>query len=371
MDIKSLINNLNFDEKLKMITNKIIVGERLNKEDGLLLYNTDLGILALMANYIRKKINGDYTYFNKNIHLEPTNICVYNCKFCSYSRKNNEEGSWEYTPEQMVEIISKYIDSDITEIHIVGGVHPFKDIHYYAGLIKSIKKIIPRIHIKAFTAVEIDYMIKKGGISLNEGLQILKDAGLDSIPGGGAEIFNEEIRKQICHEKSSSDLWLKVHEAAHKLNIPSNATMLYGHIEKFEDRIDHLSKLRDLQDKTKGFNAFIPLKYKSQNNSLKHIGEVNYVEDLRNYAVSRLFLDNIPHIKAYWPMIGKDMAQLSLSYGVDDIDGTIDDTTKIYSMAGANETKPSMNTNDMIKLIKDVNLVPIERNSIYEIINKY
>ncbi len=371
MDIRGLFGNWGLDKKISGIIDKIAEGHRISVEEGIFLYRTDLGVLAVLANSIRERLHGNYTFFNKNIHLEPTNICIYSCKFCSYSRKQGEDGVWEYGFDDMLDSVGKYKDSDITEIHIVGGVHPHKDIFYYSKLLSAIKNIIPGIHIKAFTAVELDYMIKKAGMSLSEGLEFLKNNGLDSIPGGGAEIFNEDIRKQICHEKSNSKLWLEVHENAHKSGIPSNATMLYGHIESFEDRINHLDKLRRLQDKTGGFNAFIPLKYKSNNNRLAHIGEVNHVEDLRNYAVSRIFLDNIPHIKAYWPMTGKDIAQLSLSFGVDDIDGTIDDTTKIYSMAGAKDTKPAMTTSEMVMMIKEVNRVPVERNSIYDIVHVF
>ncbi len=368
MDIKSITDKISLPDNLNLIVNKIINSERITKEEGLVLYNSELGILGMLANYVREQKHGQNTFFNKNIHIEPTNICVYNCTFCSYSRKQNEKGAWEHSPEEIIEIVKKYINTDITEIHIVGGVHPHRDIYFYADIIKQIKQIMPNIHIKAFTAVELDFMIKKAGLNIPDGLQILKDSGLNSIPGGGAEIFNEDIRKQICHEKSSSDLWLNIHETAHKIGIPSNATMLYGHIETYNDRIEHLSRLRDLQDKTNGFNAFIPLKYKSMNNKLKHIGEVNYIEDLKTYAVSRIFLDNIPHIKSYWPMTGKDMAQLSLSFGVDDVDGTIDDTTKIYSMAGAKDQKPTMSSKEMIELIKNANRIPVERNSVYDII---
>jgi aminodeoxyfutalosine synthase len=238
-------------------------------------------------------------------------------------------------------------------------------------MIAEIKKIRPDLHVKAFTAVELEYMIKKAKVSLEEGLKTLKEYGLDSIPGGGAEIFHEEIRKQVCDEKASTNMWLEIHEAAHKQGIPSNATILYGHIENYFHRIDHLSRLRNLQDKTGGFNTFIPLKFRKENNTLSHIGEVSQIEDLRNFAVSRIFLDNFPHIKAYWPMLGKQLAQLSLSFGVDDIDGTIDDSTKIYSMAGATDKNPKMSTEELVNLIKQVNRIPIERDTLYNIIKNY
>ena len=235
-------------------------------------------------------------------------------------------------------------------------------------MLQKIKEIRPDIHIKAFTAVELEYMIKKAKLPLEEGLLKLKEYGLDSIPGGGAEIFHPEVRHKVCDEKATSGMWLTIHETAHKIGLPSNATILYGHIENYSHRIDHLSKLRALQDKTGGFNTFIPLKYRKENNSLSHIGEVSSIEDLKNFAVSRIYLDNFPHIKAYWPMIGKQLSQLSLSFGVDDIDGTIDDTTKIYSMAGAEDKNPKMSSQDIIFLIKQAHRIPAERDTLYNII---
>jgi aminodeoxyfutalosine synthase len=296
---------------------------------------------------------------------------VYNCKFCSYHRKFGEEGSWEYSIDDILKKVEPYKNSDITEIHIVGGVHPHRDLDYYGSMIKQIKSILPQVHIKAFTAVELDFMIKKSSLSLTEGLTKLKKYGLGSIPGGGAEIFNTEIRKKVCHEKSTSEQWLTIHETAHKVGLASNATMLYGHIETHMHRIEHLDKLRELQDKTGGFNTFIPLKYRKQNNSLSYIGEVNTLEDLKNFAVSRIYLDNFNHIKAYWPMLGKDVSQITLSFGVDDIDGTIDDSTKIYSMAGAEDKKPTMTTTEIIDLIKNAGKKPVERDTLYNIIREY
>ena len=359
-----------FSPEIINIANKIINKQRITPDEGLELYNAELGELGILADIVRKQKNADNVYYNKNIHLEPTNVCIYDCKFCSYHRKKNEEGSWENSIDELLDKVRSIKNTDITEVHIVGGVHPDRDLNYYAMLISEIKKIAPNIHIKAFTAVELDFMIRKAKMSLSEGLAKLKDSGLDSIPGGGAEIFNSEIRREICHEKSSSNMWLTIHENAHNLQIPSNATMLYGHIETYKHRIEHMSILRDLQDKTSGFNAFIPLKYRKTNNRLSYLGEVNTLEDLKNFAVSRVFLDNFDHIKAYWPMIGKDVAQLALSFGVDDIDGTINDTTKIYSMAGGNK-KPTMSEDDIIKLISQVGRKAVERDSCYNILNKY
>jgi aminodeoxyfutalosine synthase len=354
------------DGGMATIARKVRNGERISTEEAVKLYEeATLGTLGILAEYGRQRLNENKVYFNRNFHLEPTNICMYNCLFCSYSRKENEEGSWELTREDVVERINRYKEVPITEIHIVGGVHPSRDIHYYADLLGLIKSLRPDLHVKAFTAVELDYMIRKAGMSLSEGLVLLKESGLDSIPGGGAEIFDEGIRNKVCGTKTSSERWLQVHHEAHKLGIPSNATMLYGHYEEYGHRVDHMNRLRKLQDQTGGFNAFIPLKYRSANNALQSLGEVSTTEDLRNYAVARIFLDNIPHLKAYWPMIGKEVASLSLSFGVDDLDGTIDDSTKIYSMAGAEEQSPSMTTAGLVDLIRNSGRVPVERDSIY------
>jgi aminodeoxyfutalosine synthase len=352
--------------QMQEIAEKVISGTRISEEEGLYLFmRGELGVLGILANHIREKKNQNYTFFNRNFHFEPTNICIYNCKFCSYKRKINEPGAWEYSSEDLLEKLKLYDDRPLTEVHIVGGVHPHRDLHYYGEMIRKVKTHRPEIHVKAFTAIELDFMIRKAGMSLEDGLLKLKEYGLDSIPGGGAEIFNEKIREKVCFEKSSSDLWLNIHESAHNLGIPSNATILYGHIEGYEDRIDHLKRLRNLQDKTSGFNVFIPLKYKSENNLLSDLGEVSTLEDLRNFAVSRIFLDNFPHIKAYWPMIGKDIAQLALSFGVDDIDGTIDDSTKIYSMAGSEDKSPKLSSEQLVKIIKKAGRIPVERDTLY------
>ena len=244
-------------------------------------------------------------------------------------------------------------------------------LDYFANLIKKIKELRPDIHVKAFTAVELHYMCKKAKVTYEEGLRILKEHGQGSLPGGGAEIFHPDIRQQICEDKCTADEWLAIHETAHKLGMPSNATILYGHIESYAHRIDHMERLRQLQDKTGGFNTFIPLKYRNQGNQMSHVPEVSVVEDLRNYAISRIYMDNFAHLKAYWPMIGRQIAQLSLAYGVDDIDGTIDDTTKIYSMAGAEEQNPALTTRQLTELIKQVGRRPIERDTVYNVIQDY
>ncbi len=356
-------------EPLKQIAQKVFSGERISPEEGVILYReAEISFLALLADHVRRKINGKYTYFNRNVHIEPTNICVYNCRFCSYSHHQSKE-SWELSVDEMVKTVMD-LGEEITEVHIVGAVHPGRDIHYYAGLLKRVREARPSVHIKAFTAIEIEYMAKKAGLSLEEGLIVLKEAGLDSIPGGGAEIFDEQVRKVICGQKSTSQAWLDVHEAAHRLGIPSNATILYGHIEEYRHRIDHLERLRQLQDRTHGFNAFIPLKFRNKNNELSWIEEVSLMEDMRNYAVSRIYLDNIPHLKAYWPMIGKQMAAMSLSFGVDDLDGTINDSTKIYSLAGADDQNPAFTSGQIRELILNSGLIPAERDSVYNILTE-
>jgi aminodeoxyfutalosine synthase len=358
------------DPDLEKIADKITGNRRISPEDGLLLYEkAGLPLLGILAGMVRREKNGLFVFYNRNFHIEPTNRCIYNCRFCSYHKGAGDPGSWDYSIDQMLDIVKNFDNKEVTEVHIVGGVHPDHDLHYYGTLIKRIKEHRPALHIKAFSAIELDYMIRSAGYSLADGLKILRDYGLDSIPGGGAEIFDEEVRKVICGDKSSSDLWLKIHETAHLSGIPSNATMLYGHIEKYHHRIDHLERLRTLQDNTGGFNAFIPLKYKRNNNKMSDIGEVNILEDLRNYAVSRIYLDNFAHIKAYWPMAGKETAQLSLSFGADDMDGTIDDTTKIYSMAGSKEANPAMSAEEICNLIREAGFIPAERDSLYNIIN--
>jgi aminodeoxyfutalosine synthase len=355
------------DKELRLIADKISGNIRITPEDGLLLYQrAGLDSLGLLAGIVRRRLNGNKAYYNRNFHIEPTNKCIYNCRFCSYHKNEGDPESWEYSHDEMLDIVKRFDDKVVTEVHIVGGVHPAYDLHYWGRLIRKIKEYRPALHVKAFSAVELDYMISRAGVSIEEGLKLLKGYGLDSIPGGGAEIFDEKLRKMICDEKASSDLWLTIHETAHRLGISSNATMLYGHIETYIHRIDHMERLRTLQDQTGGFNAFIPLKYKKSNNSMSYLGEVNIIEDLKNYAVSRIYLDNFPHIKAYWPMTGKESARLSLSFGADDMDGTIDDTTRIYSMAGSEEDKPAMSSGEICRLISEAGFEPVERDSLYK-----
>jgi len=372
-DSGSLLKTDSVPKDLQNIAKKILNTERISDEEGLILFEKgSLSFLGSLANNIRERLHGDKTYFNRNFHIEPTNVCVFSCNFCSYSRlyARRDEG-WELSADDMLNMVKKYDGKPITEVHIVGGVHPKLNLEFFADVLRRIKKHRPELHIKGFTAVELDYMFRKAKMSDQEGLKYLHDAGLDSLPGGGAEIFDSQIREKICADKVDTEGWLGIHEAAHNLGLHSNATILYGHIENYGHRIDHMRRLRDLQDKTHGFNTFIPLKFRNKDNDMSHIPESSVVEDMKMYAVARIYLDNFSHLKAYWPMLGRQNAQLSLSFGVNDIDGTIDDTTKIYSMAGAEEQNPSMTTAELVALIKQVRRKPIERDTLYNEIRDY
>jgi aminodeoxyfutalosine synthase len=361
------------DSRLQQIGNKVIHNERLSFDEGVYLFEkASLPYVGSLANWKRESLHGDKTYFNKNFHIEPTNVCVFSCKFCSYSKlyAHKEEG-WELTIDQMLDIVKSYDGKPVTEVHIVGGVHPKLTLTFFLELMRAIKAHRPSLHIKAFTPVELEYMFRKANVTTKEGMRLAHEAGLDSLPGGGAEIFHPEIREQICADKATADQWLEIHQTAHELGMHSNATLLYGHIEKYEHRIDHMERLRQLQDKTKGFNTFIPLKFRNEGNDMSHVPESTMANDLKMYSISRLYLDNFPHVKAYWPMLGRDTAQLTLSYGVNDIDGTIDDTTKIYSMAGSEEQNPAMTTEQLVGLIKQVKRQPIERGTLYDVIKDY
>ena len=371
--VQMLLQQANLDAELKRIAEKILQQERITPDEGLILFEKgDIGLLGALANHVRERMHGDKTYFNRNFHIEPTNVCIFTCHFCSYSRlyKNREDG-WELSIDQMMDIVKKYDNQPVTEVHIVGGVHPKMQLDFFVELIKQIKAHRPDLHIKGFTAVELDYMFRKAKVSVDEGMRILNEAGLQSMPGGGAEIFAPEVRAKICHDKVDADGWLAIHKAAHLRGMHTNATMLYGHVESFADRIDHMERLRSLQDETGGFNTFIPLKFRNKGNDMSDIAESSIVEDLRLYAIARLYMDNFPHLKAYWPMLGRNTAQLTLSFGVNDLDGTIDDTTKIYSMAGSEEQNPSMNTAQLAMLIKQAGRRPVERDTVYNEIKDY
>lgn len=369
----SMLADAPIPHSLQPIAEKVLNGERISDADCLLLFKEgSLGLVGRLANHIKEKKHGDKVFFNRNFHIEPTNVCVFSCAFCSYSRlyAKREEG-WEMTIQQMVDQVKKYDGQPVTEVHIVGGVHPKMDLAFFAELLSAIKAHRSDIHIKAFTAVEYDYMFRKAKVSVEDGLKRLMAAGLDSIPGGGAEIFHPEIREQICADKVDAAGWLNIHETAHCLGLHSNATMLYGHIEKYEHRIDHMRRLRELQDRTGKFQTFIPLKFRNKDNDMSQVAESTYVEDMRLYAIARIYLDNFPHLKAYWPMLGRAQAQLSLSFGVDDMDGTIDDTTKIYSMAGSEEQSPTLTTDELVHLIRQVRRTPVERDTLYNEIKVY
>src|SRR4051812_4417447 len=342
------------NKPLREIAGKILSGERITADDGLLLFEQgSLSFLGALANYVREKLHGDKTYFNRNFHIEPTNVCVFSCAFCSYSRlyAHREEG-WELSMQQMLEIVKSYDGKPVTEVHIVGGVHPKLNMKFFIDVMRQIKAHRPDLHIKGYTAVELDYMFRKAKASIPEGMRLLHEAGLDSMPGGGAEIFHPEIREQICADKVDAEGWLAIHRAAHELGMHTNATMLYGHIEKPFHRIDHMERLRQLQDETGGFNTFIPLKFRNRNNDMSHVPESTITDDMKLYAIARLYMDNFPHLKAYWPMLGRQNAQLTLSFGVNDLDGTIDDTTRIYSMAGSEEQSPALSTTQLVTMIK-------------------
>ncbi len=372
LPVEQLIKNEK-DSLLRAIGSKIVAGERIKEDEGLALFEKGgLPYLGSLANFVREARHGNITYFNRNFHIEPTNVCVFSCKFCSYSRlyAHRDEG-WELTMEDMLNIVKQYDGKPVTEVHIVGGVHPRMNLEFFAELLRKIRAHRPDLHIKGFTAVELDYMFRKAKMTVEQGMQYLKDAGLDSLPGGGAEIFDPEVRKQIAADKVDAAGWLHIHAAAHRLGMSTNATMLYGHIEQYHHRIDHMEQLRALQDETHGFNTFIPLKFRNKDNEMSHVPEVSIAEDMKMYAVARLYLDNFSHLKAYWPMLGRQNAQLTLAFGVNDIDGTIDDSTKIYSMAGSEEQAPVMSTEQMVTLIRQVKRRPVERDTLYNEIAVY
>ncbi len=373
LNLSQVFNQSNLDKQLLHIAEKVQNGERLTDEEGVLLFEKgELGYLGALANFVSEKLHQGKVYFNRNFHIEPTNVCVFTCNFCSYSRlyAHKDEG-WELTMEQMLDIVRKYDGQPVTEVHIVGGVHPKMNLDFFCELLSKIRTHRPDLHLKGFTAVELEYMFRKAKLTTEQGMQKMKDAGLQSLPGGGAEIFHPDVRNIICADKVDGTGWLHIHETAHNLGMHSNATMLYGHIEKYDHRIDHMSRLRQLQDKTGGFNCFIPLKFRNKDNDMSNIAETTIIEDLRLYAIARIFMDNFRNLKAYWPMLGRQTAQLTLSFGVNDLDGTIDDTTKIYSMAGSEEQNPSLSTEELCDMILAVGRRPVERGTLYNEIKEY
>ncbi|MBQ8366956.1 MAG: CofH family radical SAM protein [Alistipes sp.] len=344
--------------------------ERITCDDALVLWReAPLWLLGELATERKRRTSGESVYYNRNVHLEPTNICLFNCEFCSFRRREGDNDAWYLSLDEVEACAAEHKGTDITEVHIVGGVHPKHDLGTYCAMIRAVKRQLPHVTVKAYTAVEIFYMIRHEGISVVEGLRRLKEAGMECIPGGGAEIFDAELRAKICPEKCSAEEWLAVHRAAHNMDIATNCTMLYGHIESIEQRIDHLDRLRKLQDEAPGFDAFIPLKYHSRGNRLAEAGECSTEEDMRTIAISRIFLDNIPHIKAYWVSYGKATTEMALAFGADDIDGTIGDTTKIYSMAGGIE-RPTMSVAELEAMVTAAGFRPVERDSHYNAVER-
>jgi aminodeoxyfutalosine synthase len=361
--MKSFVQQAGLGEILE----KVEAGERLNLQDGLALYNSkEILALGYMANLVRNRMNGDKAYFIYNQHINYSNICTNLCKFCAFGKDKSSDLAYEMDLAQVKEKVRARLDEPITEIHMVGGIHPDLPFDYYLELLRGIKEIRPDVHIQAFTCVEIAHLAGLAGKSVAETLDILRDAGLGSIPGGGAEVFSPRIRTITCEKKLSGDQWLEVAKIAHRQGLHTNATMLYGHIETMEERLEHLDALRRAQDETKGFLAFIPLSFHPKNTEMSTLSRTTGIDDLKNIAVARLFLDNFPHIKAYWVMIGPKMAQIALSFGADDMDGTVKEEV-ITHMAGA-DTDQAIGSNTLVRLIKEAGRVPVERDTLYNVI---
>lgn len=355
---------LSGDPVLCAISDKVMNGVRLTAEDGLFLdEKADLQTLGQLANVVRERRNGNLAYYNTNIHLNPTNVCVYRCRFCAFRADLKDEKAYTFTDEMLRERVLEGRAGGATEIHVVGGLHHKKKFDWYVNVVRVIHETCPEIHIKAWTPVEISWFSFISKLSIRQVLEEMMDAGLGSMPGGGAEIFDPEVRRQICEHKADSQVWFDVHRTAHELGLRSNATMLYGHIEKASHRIDHLLQLRALQDETGGFQTFIPLAFHPENTELAHIEKPDALVDLRMIALSRLMLDNFDHIKAYWIMLGQQTAQLALSYGADDIDGTVVHEL-IYHDAGAN-TPEGMTVDQIHQLIREAGREPMERDTLY------
>jgi aminodeoxyfutalosine synthase len=349
------------------ILEKVEAGERLSLDDGLTLYTTkEILALGYMANLVRNRMNGDKAYFIYNQHINYSNICTNLCKFCAFGRDKSSELAYEMDLAEVKEKVRARLDEPITEIHMVGGLHPDLPFEYYLELLRGIKEVRPDVHIQAFTCVEIAHLAGLAGKSVDETLEILKDAGLGSIPGGGAEVFAPRIRKLTCERKLPGDQWLEVAKTAHRHGLHTNATMLYGHIETMEERVEHLAALRAAQDETHGFLAFIPLAFHPQNTEMSSLSRTTGIDDLKSIAVARLFLDNFPHIKAYWVMIGPKLAQVALSFGADDMDGTVKEEV-ITHMAGA-DTDQAIGSTTLVRLIKEAGRVPVERDTLYNVI---
>lgn len=352
------------DARLEPIAAKVLAGDRLNFDDGLALYRSpDVLAVGWLANYVREKMHGDVAYFNVNRHINPTNVCVAACRLCAFGRKKGAEGSYTMALEQAWETAASGYSEAVTEFHIVGGLHPDLPLEYFLDLVRGLKERFPQVHIKAFTMVEIAFLARRAKLTIPETLKKLKVAGVDSMPGGGAEIFADRVRHIICDHKIDGDEWLETARMVHEAGLKSNATMLYGHIENDEDRVDHLLKLRAVQDDTHGFQTFIPLAFHPDHTPLAHLPKTTGLTDIRQIAVSRLLLDNFPHIKAYWQMMTAKIAQIALRFGADDIDGTVIEE-KIYHDAGAT-TPQGMRRQELMRLITAAGRVPVERDTLY------
>jgi aminodeoxyfutalosine synthase len=361
-----VIDPSTFPAPLRDLATKVRDGVRLDAADALLCFSTPHILhLGRLADTVRRRLNGNVTYFNVNRHINPTNICVYtyNCKFCSFAALPGESHAWQMSHDEVYAHAADQGGNAVTEFHIVGGLHPDLSLDWYLEMMRGLKSRFPDAHLKAFTAIEIGWFAKHEKISIEEVLKRLRDAGLGSLPGGGAEIFHPEVRAIICDGKLDADEWIEVHRTAHKMGIKSNCTMLYGHVEKPEHKVDHLLRLRDLQDETGGFNAFIPLAYHPENNYMGLVYHTTGSDDLRHIATARLVLDNIPHIKAYWVMITPKLAQVALRFGADDLDGTIVEE-KIYHMAGAG-TAQQLTRPELERIVRLAGFVPVERDTLY------
>jgi len=363
------VNCLFRDDALIKIDNKVKKGIRLSREDGLTLYKTqDLNGVGRMADHVRRQRHGNQAFYVYNQHLNYTNICKNRCLFCAYAVDEGEEGAYLWRMDEIEKRLMARIDEPVNELHIVGGLHPSLDFDYFTSLLQTVKRIRPNAKIKAFTSVEIDYLSKLSGLNVEETISVLKKAGLNMMPGGGAEVMSERVRKKLFPKKVDAKRWLEIMEAVHRAGIPTNATMLYGHIETLEERVDHLISLRELQDRTEGFSAFIPLAFHSKNTALSHLPATTAMDDLKNIAVARLMLDNFDHIKAYWVMISEKLAQVALAYGADDLDGTIIEE-RITHEAGATSAK-GLTREDMEKMIRDSGFVPVERDTFYHALRR-
>lgn len=352
------------DSRLKPVLSKVERGERLSFEDGLALYRTsDILSVGYMANIVRERLHGDVTYYNVNRHINPTDVCVASCRLCAFGKRARDPKAYTMSLEEVWEKAGQGYSEAVTEFHIVGGLHPELTLDWFCQMLRGLKDRFPQVHLKAFTMVEVAYLAQRAKLSIRETLQKLIDAGVDSLPGGGAEVFSESVRRIICDHKIDGNQWLETARVAHQLGLRSNCTMLYGHIETDEDRVDHLIRLRNLQDDTGGFVTFIPLAFHPDNTALEHISPTTGFSDLKNIAVSRLMLDNIPHVKAYWIMMTPRIAQIALRFGADDLDGTVVEE-KIYHDAGAT-TSQSLRRSDLLQLIRAAGREPVERDTLY------